>query len=49
MGGPAKEEDRKKILEIIDRMVTEGAEAVMLGCTELPLVVGSDETKPQSD
>lgn len=38
--GVIKEETRKGLIDIIDRMVREEkAEAVILGCTELPLIV----------
>ncbi len=33
------DESREATLEIIDRLVTSGAEGIILGCTELPLLI----------
>ena len=35
---------KKKISDIIDKMVKRGAEGVILGCTELPLLISEGET-----
>lgn len=37
--GSAKPETKKKFLEIIDSQAQEGAQGVILGCTEIPLVI----------
>ena len=34
-----KDETRSKYLEIIDSLVAEGAEGIILGCTEIPLLI----------
>lgn len=34
----------EKILEIIKRLGENGAEAVILGCTEIPMIVGQEDT-----
>ena len=34
-----KEETRKKFLDIIDDLVQKGAEGIILGCTEIPLLI----------
>jgi len=45
-----KEETRKSYLEIIDAMVKKGAEGIVLGCTEIPLLIKqSDCTVPVFD
>jgi aspartate racemase len=40
-----KEETRKKYLEIIDSLVQKGAEGVILGCTEIPLLIKQSDCK----
>lgn len=37
--GIIKEESKRKYLEIIDKMKAEGAQGVILGCTEIPLMI----------
>jgi len=37
-------DSRKGYLEIIDRLVEEGAQGIVLGCTEIPLLVTSEHT-----
>jgi aspartate racemase len=45
-----KDETRKKYLEIIDGLVRRGAEGIILGCTEIPLLIKqSDCTIPVFD
>jgi len=34
----------EKILEIIKRLSENGAEAVILGCTEIPMIIGQEDT-----
>ena len=38
-------ESRDKYLEIIDRLVERGAQGIVLGCTEIPLLVRPEHTK----
>lgn len=40
-----KEETRKKYLEIIDGLVRKGAEGIILGCTEIPLLIKQSDCK----
>jgi aspartate racemase len=40
-----KEETRKKYLGIIDSLVQKGAEGVILGCTEIPLLIKQSDCK----
>ena len=37
-------DSRNGYLEIIDRLVEEGAQGIVLGCTEIPLLVTSEHT-----
>jgi len=43
--GKLTEESRKGFLEIIERLVAQGAEGIVLGCTEIPLLVRQEDTK----
>ena len=38
-----KDSSRKKYMEIIDKLVSNGAEGVILGCTEIPLLIKQDD------
>lgn len=40
-----KEESRKRFLEVIKRLQAEGAEGVILGCTEIPLLIKQEDCK----
>ena len=42
--GKLKEESRKAFLEIIKRLAGQGAEGIVLGCTEIPLLVRQQDT-----
>lgn len=42
--GKILQESKKDLLRIIEGLETEGAEGVILGCTELPLLVRPDDT-----
>ncbi len=42
--GQIKDDSRKTYLEIIDRLTANGAEGIILGCTEIPLLVGQQDT-----
>jgi len=45
-----KDETRKKYIEIVERLVDEGAEGVIFGCTEIPLLLKqSDFSIPAFD
>lgn len=41
------DDSKKEVLDIIRKMNAEGATAVILGCTELPLLISQDQTKVQ--
>lgn len=43
--GKFTDESRKKYVEIIELLSSEGAKAIILGCTEIPLLVGQKDTK----
>ena len=34
-----KEETRQRYLKIIDELISEGIEGIILGCTEIPLII----------
>lgn len=42
--GELKVESRQKFVEIIDRLAASGAEGIVLGCTEIPLLIGQEDT-----
>ena len=42
--GVTLEESRRRYLEIIDDLTRRGAQAVILGCTEIGLLIGPDDT-----
>lgn len=42
--GEIREESRQRYREVIDRLVAEGAEGVILGCTEIELLVSADDS-----
>lgn len=42
--GKILEESRKKYRDIIRKMVSRGAEGVILGCTEIPLLIKADDS-----
>ena len=42
--GTINSESRKKYLDVIDRLQSEGAEGVILGCTEIGLLVEQEDT-----
>ena len=39
-----REETRKKIIPIINKLVSEGAEGIILGCTELPIIIKQEDS-----
>lgn len=43
--GILKEESRQGYLKIIDKLVSQGAEGIVLGCTEIPLLIRQQDTE----
>lgn len=43
--GKLTEESRKGYLKIIDKLVSQGAEGIVLGCTEIPLLIRQEDTE----
>ena len=43
--GKLTDESRKGYLKIIDKLVAQGAEGIVLGCTEIPLLVRQEDTE----
>ena len=39
-----KNESRKRFLDIMERLISEGAEGIILGCTEIPLLIKQEHT-----
>jgi len=39
------DESRQRFIEIILKLVSEGAEGIILGCTEIPLLVTQEDTE----
>lgn len=44
VNGDIRDESRKEYLRIIDKLTAEGAEGIILGCTEIPLLVKPTDT-----
>lgn len=44
VNGELKDESRKIYLEIIEKLRLNGAEGIILGCTEIPLLVSNNDT-----
>ena len=44
VNGDIRDESRKEYLRIIDKLTADGAEAIILGCTEIPLLVKPTDT-----
>ncbi|MEK7723766.1 MAG: aspartate/glutamate racemase family protein [Acidobacteriota bacterium] len=42
--GEIKDESRTKYLEIIKNLIANGAEGIILGCTEIPLLISANDT-----
>jgi len=42
--GDARDESRRRVLEIIERLRCDGAAGVILGCTELPFLIRPEDT-----
>ena len=42
--GVLKDESRLGYLKIIDKLVAQGAEGIVLGCTEIPLLIRQEDT-----
>jgi aspartate racemase len=43
MGGNVTKKDKQKLFSIADDLVTKGAQGVIIGCTELPLIINGDD------
>ena len=43
--GELKAESKKRFLKIIGRLADEGAEGIVLGCTEIPLLISQEDTE----
>ncbi|GAG26886.1 unnamed protein product, partial [marine sediment metagenome] len=43
--GERKESSKKKFIEIIEKLVNNGAEGIILGCTEIPTLIRQDDIK----
>ena len=41
--GVVREESRAAYVEVVERLVSQGAEGVVLGCTEIELLIGPDD------
>ena len=41
--GVVRDESRRRFLEVIDSLASRGAEGIILGCTELPVIVGAED------
>jgi aspartate racemase len=42
--GDLREDSRRRYLDVIDALVTRGAQGIVLGCTEIPLLVRPEHT-----
>lgn len=43
--GECKPETKKNLLKIMDQLIDRGAEGIILGCTELPLIIAQEEVQ----
>jgi aspartate racemase len=43
--GEIKDSSRQRAIEIIENLVAKGAQGIILGCTELPLLISSQDAK----
>jgi aspartate racemase len=43
VAGQIREQSREAFVRIVDKLAQRGAEGVILGCTEIPLLVGQDD------
>ncbi|HUV39705.1 MAG TPA: aspartate/glutamate racemase family protein, partial [Planctomycetota bacterium] len=41
--GEVRDASRQEVVRIIETLSTRGAQGVILGCTELPLLIGDDD------
>jgi aspartate racemase len=41
--GVVREQSRRDYLEVVDRLVAAGARGIVLGCTEIELLIGPDD------
>lgn len=45
MEGKRKTEDKEFLCDVMSKLVSKGAEAIILGCTELPLIISKEDYK----
>jgi aspartate racemase len=45
VAGQVREESRAGFIRVIDKLVAHGAEGVILGCTEIPLLVNEEDVR----
>jgi len=45
LNGIFKEESKARFLQIMNRLHLQGAEGIILGCTEIPLLIKQQDTK----
>ena len=45
LAGEKSQKDKEKLLEIIEKMKREGAETIILGCTDLPILINQSDTQ----
>jgi aspartate racemase len=43
IGGVIRQDSKLAYLDVIDRLVARGAEGVILGCTEIMLLIGQED------
>ena len=41
--GIIREETKQRYLAIIDELIRQGAEGIILGCTEIPMILGQED------
>ena len=41
--GVVRDESRRAYVDVVDRLVERGAEGIILGCTEIELLIGPDD------
>ena len=45
LSGEKRYEDKQRLVELIKNLAEEAAEAVILGCTELPLLISTNDSE----
>jgi aspartate racemase len=46
--GVVRDESRAAYVEVVDRLIAAGAEGIILGCTEIELLIGPDDLEVPS-